>query len=181
MSATRFNATRELRDFWNCRHESDNHPLKSCIVFDNGASARSAIRLLKRITPDERFETTLLRLEEDLLPPNGSKTEQAAADSELLVVALAYDGEMHPFARAWFDLWISLCDDNHECALVALLSRKTPPTDFHSTWAAFLESFADTANFTFFCGHAWDCGVPEWPARLFLKRACLRHASKHWI
>jgi hypothetical protein len=160
MSATRNNAIIELRDFWNYHHEPHNHLLKLCIVFDNGASARSAKRLLKRSDPDEGFETTLLRLGLDLLPANRNITARSAADCELLVFALAHDGELPAFAKAWFHLWIALCNDNHERAVAALFTGETLSANSRASWARFLERVADTANFTFFCGHAQDRREP---------------------
>jgi len=131
-------------------------PLKTCVVFDDGASARRARRLIRQVTEGGGLDMTLLRLDEHLWPPEGNGWALATADTELFVVAMRNEGELPGFAKAWFRLWASLCEGDHDCALVAVVTDGSSPLDPRSPLVMHLESIAIAGGLAFFYGRERD-------------------------
>jgi hypothetical protein len=144
-------------DFTGLRRRCQKHgdfPLKACVVFDNGASARSAKGLLRRVSRGEASDPAMLRLDEHLLPQREIASASANSDADLMVVAMQTDSALPLFANAWLDLWISLRVEGQDGALVALVTNDVVSVDSDSPLVAHLKTVAIMSRLAFFYGHA---------------------------
>jgi hypothetical protein len=159
---TKSAGTGNITALWGRYGERDDYPSKACVVFDNGASARSARRLIRRVSRNEAPEVTLLRFDECLPSSNRDDRARSASDSELLVVAMGHGGELPDFAKSWLELWASFCRD--DCALVAFITNGSSRPDSDCPLLAFLEAIAVANNFEFFYGCVQDLAEPALPS-----------------
>lgn len=132
--------------------EGDNHPLKVCVVTDNNASARSAMRMIQRVSKATNLRLTLLHLDELASPSNGDSLPPL--DSELFIIATSHGGELPGVARTWIEDWAYLRGEGHDCALVALVTNESSSLDSRSPLVAYLGALAAAHGLAFFHGKA---------------------------
>jgi hypothetical protein len=132
--------------------ELDNYPLKVCVVIDNDASARSAVRMVQRVSKTTHLRLTLLHLHQlvSALSPDGLGS--TVLDSELFIVAMSHEGELPDSTKTWIERWACLRREANDCALVAFVTSGSLPLDSRSPLVEYLGAIAAARGLAFFYG-----------------------------
>jgi hypothetical protein len=141
--------------------EADHYPLKVCVVIDNDASARSAVRMIQRVSKTTNFRLTLLHLDQFVSPSNGGSVAPAPLDSELFIVAMSHGGELPGFTKAWIERWAYLRGEDDGCALVAFVTNGSSPLDSRSPLIEYLGAIAAARGLAFFYGKSQGFVNPD--------------------
>ena len=138
------------RTLWN-----ENQPFNIVIAYDNGQSARHAIRLVNALTGkfgrEFEIQRDLWRFDALALPKMGWLASRSAASANILIVAAEGDGDLPAPVRAWLEEW----SDNTRpgmAALAALLRERSPSEGSESATLRFLRELAERAGLEFFAG-----------------------------
>jgi len=157
------NSITDLSSLWQPSGEPDGYSLKVCVVTDSDASERSAVRMIQRVSKTKNLRLTLLHLDEFVSPSNGDNLAPAPLDSELFICAMSHGDELPGFARAWIERWACLCGEDHDCALVALVTSGSSPLDSRSPLVEYFEAIAAAREFAFIYGKSQDLVTSDSP------------------
>jgi hypothetical protein len=132
--------------------EAEAYPLKVCVVSENDTCARSAVRMIQRVSKTTDFRLTLLHLDEFASPSNGGSLAHAPLDSELFIVAMSHGGELPGVSKKWIERWAYMRGEGHDCALVAFITNGSPSLDSRSPLVEYLAAIAAARGLAFFYG-----------------------------
>ena len=130
-------------------------PFNIVIAYDNGQSARHAIRLVNALAGkfgrEFEIQRDLWRFDALALPKMGWLAARSAASANILIIAAEGDGELPVAVRTWLEEW----SDNTRpgmAALAALLRERSPSADAEPATLRFLRDLAERAGLEFFVG-----------------------------
>ena len=130
----------------------DEPPLRICLVFDEKQSARRAEDLIAQVTPNLVCDQRTIRFDE-LSGPNGhTAAAHKAADADVLILAARGNQMLPSHVRFWLGLCLTLRNDKHEGALVALIAHETGHETMRSSILEYLETIALVGKLAFFAG-----------------------------
>lgn len=133
--------------------QASGRPLRICVVFDEDASGRSAEILIRHVASDYECDAQSFRFDELDAPAPGVAAARSAADTDILVLAARGDRMLPDHIRLWLGLCLGLRDEDHEGALVALITQAAGITDLHSSLVEYLETVAIIGGLAFFPQH----------------------------
>jgi hypothetical protein len=163
MIKTQASSLAHLGNLWKPGEEVDRYPLKVCVVSENEACARSAVRMLQRVSKTTNLKLTLLHLDKYGTPSNSDSLAPAPLDSELFIVAMTHGGELPGFIKTWIEQWACLRREDNDCALVAFVTNGSPPLDSRAPLVEYLGDIAAACALAFFYGKSQDSANSESP------------------
>ena len=128
----------------------DERPLRICVVFDEEACARGAEVLITQVTPDIPCDKRAFCFDELNAPSRGVAAARTTADTDILVLASRGDRMLPSHIRSWLGLCLSLRDEDHEGALVALITQVAGSEAMRSSILEYLETIAIIGKVAFF-------------------------------
>jgi hypothetical protein len=128
----------------------DERPLRICVVFDEPASACIAEALITHVTPDLLCDRQTFLFDELSATNRNKAAARKVADMDILVLAARGDQLLPPHIRFWLGLCFTLRNENHEGALVALITKVDGYEGLHSSIMEYLETIAIIGGLAFF-------------------------------
>jgi hypothetical protein len=150
MNKTTTTSRRVIRQASEKRVQTNERPLRICVVFDEPGSAGCAKSLVTKVASD--YECDMRRYQfDDLDAPNaGIAAAREACDTDILVLAARGDRPLPSHVRLWLGLCLALREEGQEGALVALITNAPCATERDPSIVEYLETVAIIGGVAFF-------------------------------